>query len=54
MGEQANTKIVGEELSYSAYASSTAGSITWNCKGSAGGATKTNIPNKWLPQVCRS
>jgi len=55
MGEQANAKIIGEYLSYSAAASSTQGSITWNCKSTATGPTnKTNIPNKWLPQICRS
>lgn len=51
----ASSKIDGMQLVYSAYASSTQGSLTWNCRSSAqtGGAT-TSIPNKWLPPVCRS
>jgi type IV pilus assembly protein PilA len=52
--QAANSKINGMQLVYSAYASSTQGSITWNCKANAGGSAKTNIPDKWLPQVCRS
>ena len=56
MGGQANTKVSGDLLSYSAYASSTQGSITWNCKSTSGAtaAVRTNVPNKYLPQVCRS
>ena len=53
--QTASTKINGMRLVYSAYASSTQDSITWNCKSTAaGGASGTNIPDKWLPQVCRS
>jgi type IV pilus assembly protein PilA len=52
--QSANSKINGMQLVYSAYASSTQGSITWNCKSTAGGGSKTNVPDKWLPQVCRS
>jgi type IV pilus assembly protein PilA len=52
--QSANSKINGLALVYSAYASSTQGSITWNCKSSAGGAKTTSVLDKWLPQVCRS
>lgn len=52
--QSANSKINGMILAYSAFASSTQGSILWNCKSTAGGGVKTNIPDKWLPQVCRS
>jgi len=53
------TKLTGQILGYSAFASSTQGSITWNCKtGAAGGGTAgpggTTLPNKYLPQVCRN
>lgn len=54
MGGQANIKVSGMVLAYSAFASSSQGSITWNCKSTANGGTKTSIPNKYLPQVCRS
>jgi type IV pilus assembly protein PilA len=54
MGGQANTKVTNSVLTYSAYASSNQGSIVWNCKGTASGTFKTNILNKYLPQVCRS
>jgi type IV pilus assembly protein PilA len=55
-GFQANSKINGLVLTYSAYGSSTQGSVTWNCKSTANlkAGQKTNIPDKWLPQVCRS
>lgn len=55
-GYQANTKINGMVLTYSAYGSSTQGTVTWNCKSTANVASgqKTNLPDKWLPQVCRS
>lgn len=53
-GNSANSKVVPYVLVYSAYASSTQGSITWNCKSTATGTAKTTIPDKWLPQVCRS
>jgi type IV pilus assembly protein PilA len=53
--QTANNKISGMHLVYSAYASSTQGSIVWNCKATANGGTNaTNIPDKWIPQVCRS
>jgi type IV pilus assembly protein PilA len=53
---QSNTKINGMVLTYSAYGSSTQGSVTWNCKATAhvSGGQATNLPDKWLPQVCRS
>lgn len=50
----ANSLIVGSLLVYSATASSTMGSINWNCKSSAKPSTHTNLPNKYLPAVCRS
>ncbi len=46
-GNQANTKIVGSTLAYSAVTH--AGSITWECKN-----TGTNVTNKYRPQVCRN
>jgi type IV pilus assembly protein PilA len=53
---QANTKIAGMVLTYSAYGSSTQGSVTWNCKGNAHvtAGSATTIPDKWLPEACRS
>jgi type IV pilus assembly protein PilA len=48
--QQANTLINGSVLVYSSIFSSTQGSITWSCKASGG----TNLPNKYLPQVCRT
>ena len=55
-GFQANSKIDGMVLTYSAYGTSTQGSVTWNCKATASVANgqKTNLPDKWLPQICRS
>ena len=48
-------KLSGKYLTYSAYASSTQGSITWNCKSTqANTSNPTNIANKYLPQVCRN
>lgn len=52
--QTANSKINTLTLVYSAYASSTQGSITWNCKSTAQGAVHTTVNDKWLPQVCRS
>jgi type IV pilus assembly protein PilA len=51
-----NNKITNSILAYSAFATSNLGSITWNCKSSArnGSAPVTTLPNKWLPQVCRT
>jgi type IV pilus assembly protein PilA len=51
--QQANSLINNSILVFSAAAASTQGSITWNCKGNSQGASKTNLPNKYLPQVCR-
>ena len=48
-GQNANIKIASSILAYSAYTVGQA-TITWSCK-SAGG---TNLPNKWLPQICRT
>ena len=55
-GFQANSRIDGLVISYSAYGTSTQGSVTWNCKASANvsGGQATNLPDRWLPQVCRS
>ncbi len=49
-----NNKITGSYLSYSGYATSNLGTITWNCKSNAKGTVATNLPNKWLPQACRT
>ncbi|MDB5978067.1 MAG: prepilin-type N-terminal cleavage/methylation protein [Nevskia sp.] len=46
--QSANNKVDGLVLVYSAIATSTGGSIKWNCN-----TTATTIPNKYLPQVCR-
>jgi type IV pilus assembly protein PilA len=51
---QSNKRIEGSLLVFSASVSSSAGSINWNCKASAAGTAKTNLPNKYLPSVCRS
>jgi type IV pilus assembly protein PilA len=29
------------------------GSISWNCKATAGGTTKTTVPDQFLPTACR-
>jgi hypothetical protein len=52
--QTANSKINGLYLTYSAYASSTQGSIVWNCKSSSAATKHTTVADKWLPQVCRS
>ncbi len=49
-----NKLVSGSLLEYSGTAASTAGSINWNCKSSTTGTGKTNIPNKYLPSICRS
>ena len=51
--QEANLKIVGSTLVFSAAASSNQGSITWNCKSTALSTNRTNIPNKYLPSACR-
>jgi type IV pilus assembly protein PilA len=53
-GNQVNQKVSGQILTFSAFASSTMGSINWNCKANAGGSGDTNLPNKYLPAACRS
>jgi type IV pilus assembly protein PilA len=47
-GAGANSKLSGSVLIFSAVASSTQGSIAWNCNTSG-----NTVPNKYLPQVCR-
>jgi type IV pilus assembly protein PilA len=49
-GGYANSKINNSILAYSAFTVGQA-TITWNCKSSA---TGTTLPNKWLPQICRT
>ncbi|MDR3416673.1 MAG: pilin [Nevskia sp.] len=55
-GNQVNAKVFGDVLAFSAAASSTQGSILWNCKASQSGTapTGTYVPNKYLPSACRS
>ena len=53
-GNQVNTRVVGSILTFSAGASSTQGSITWNCKNTQGNGNKTNVVNKYLPAACRT
>ncbi len=48
--QEANAKIDTKILVFSGYATSTAGSILWNCKPAAG----TTLDNKYLPQACRT
>ncbi len=48
-GGYVNSKIVGSILAYSAYTVGQA-TITWSCKSASG----TTLPNKWLPQICRT
>ncbi|OZB61121.1 MAG: prepilin-type cleavage/methylation domain-containing protein [Lysobacterales bacterium 14-68-21] len=50
-GNEVNKKVSGDVLVFSAITS--AGSISWNCKPSAGGSTKTNVDPKYLPTACR-
>lgn len=33
--------------------SNSGGSISWNCRSDAGGASKTTVPDVYLPTVCR-
>jgi type IV pilus assembly protein PilA len=50
---EANAKIDTKTLVFSGGAADGQGSITWNCKSTAGGAVQTTIDNKYLPQACR-
>jgi type IV pilus assembly protein PilA len=49
-----NRLVSGSLLVFSGAASRNSGSINWNCKGNSQGALDTNLPNKYLPSVCRS
>ena len=49
----ASSKISGKLLTFSAFATGTAGSITWHCSPNQGGGTPTNIDPKYLPASCR-
>jgi type IV pilus assembly protein PilA len=48
---ESNSKITGSTLVFSAVTH--AGSVSWNCKGTAGIFAGT-VANKYKPQVCRS
>jgi type IV pilus assembly protein PilA len=50
-GKESNTKVSGSVLVFSAVTS--AGSISWNCKSTAGGTKHTDINPKYLPTACR-
>jgi len=49
--QEANDKISGSNVSLSPV--DTGGTITWNCRSTAKGATKTNVPEAYLPTACR-
>ena len=53
-GNQVNTRVSGSILTFSAGASLTQGSITWNCKNTQTGANGTTVVNKYLPSACRT
>lgn len=46
--QEANSKIDGKTLVFSASYSSNEGSITWACR------NKGTLPDKYLPQICRN
>ncbi|QWT18398.1 pilin [Bacillus sp. NP157] len=48
---ESNTKIQGKKLALSPF--DNGGAIQWNCRSDAGGATKTDVPDVYLPTVCR-
>jgi type IV pilus assembly protein PilA len=50
-GHEANDKINGLKLVLSPF--DLGGSISWNCKSTAGSTTKTDIPEQYLPTACR-
>jgi len=51
-GKEANDKINGSNVSLSPF--DNGGTITWNCKSTAKGATKTDVQDQYLPQACRA
>jgi type IV pilus assembly protein PilA len=52
-GPSINGKLVGGFIAYSANAANGQATITWNCKASQSGANATNIPDMYLPFICR-
>jgi type IV pilus assembly protein PilA len=54
-GSKVNKAITGLILAYSATPTQGGGTLNWNCKSTAGvSGTQTNIPNRYLPDVCRT
>jgi len=51
-GKEANDKINGKNVSLSP--ADMGGTITWNCKSTAKGATKTSVAEAYLPTACRA
>ncbi|MBB3225423.1 type IV pilus assembly protein PilA [Luteibacter sp. Sphag1AF] len=49
--QDANDKINSKTVVLSAF--DTGGVITWNCKSTAGGKTKTTVDEAYLPTACR-
>jgi type IV pilus assembly protein PilA len=49
--QEANDKIDGDLLVLSPF--DKGGSISWNCKSTAGGSNQTNVPEQYLPTACR-
>jgi type IV pilus assembly protein PilA len=49
--QEANDKIKDDLLVLSPF--DLGGSISWNCKATAKGSQKTNIPEQYLPTACR-
>ena len=49
--QEANDKINNKHLVLSPF--DLGGSISWNCKSTAGSTTKTDIPEQYLPTACR-
>ena len=49
--QEANDKIDGKHVSLSPV--DLGGTITWNCRSTAQGAKKTDVPEQYLPTACR-
>jgi type IV pilus assembly protein PilA len=48
---EANKNLLNTHIDLSA--SDNGGAIAWNCKSTAAGTSKTNVPEQYLPTVCR-
>jgi type IV pilus assembly protein PilA len=51
-GQTASNKNI-KDLHFDLSPSNSGGAIAWNCRSDAGGTSKTNVPDVYLPTVCR-